>query len=966
MNGTRLAMTWLVALAALAALAAPPGCQRGFYRAQADADAYSLIYGKTQYPHWPLEGYTIEVDPRSRMYTDDDPDRPPMPPDDPVAHRMMHCVACKKGYPHWHADGDTPFVQNPAWLHYLPLNDEGILVLSAEDAVRTARLHSRDYQGELEDLYLSALDVSFERFRFDAQFFAGESVRFTADGPDRPGAPSTGSVSVLDVSTFPSPRGVRMEKLYATGGELVVGLANSLVWQFSGPDEHSARTIIDFSLVQPLLRNAGRDKVLERLTVSERSLLYNVRAMERFNREFYVEIMTGRSAGGGPQRRGGLFGGSGLEGFSGVGGGGFGRVGESGSISAGGTAGGAGAGQAGGYLGLLQAQQDIRNQKANIAALRDSVTLLDAFQEAGRIDSLQVQLTRQAQYNAESRLLTSQVAYESALDRFKSTLGLPPQLSVLISDPMLDRFNLIDPENTAAREQLTRLQKQVGELIVALLPEIERPADAAAAGDARKKECYPCLDMDPAKNTAAAGEVQPQPMPAPLPPHVVGPPIVWSERLAGQLRALLAKLGELDRDQARYLAANIVMARGDIARLRQMLDRRGAGLLQLRERIRNEGIDGTPVDVDERVFDVRRLRNRPDELQRDLGRLEECLAELPAALKNCTGHIRNILEEGPALPPAELSGRLSRHVFSLPELIAVVNNQVLEIALIQARARTESIELVEIDIRPEEALEIARKYRRDWMNARGALVDSWRLIAFNADELQSDLDILFSGDIQNTGDNPLRLRGDTGRLRVGVQFDSPLTRLAQRNNYRQSLLEYHEARRNYYSFEDAVARSLRDTLRAVRLNQLNFELRRAAVHVAVEQVDRAGKNLRVPLQPGEDATQKQLGPTVARDLVSALSDLLNVQNDFLSVWVNYEVQRRVLDLDMGTMQVDHDTVWLDPGPVSRAFVESLLGDELCDPEGVPPRGDRDGDEVPPMEDFGVELVPPGLHELPRP
>ena len=32
-------------------------------------------------------------------------------------------------------------------------------------------------------------------------------------------------------------------------------------------------------------------------------------------------------------------------------------------------------------------------------------------------------------------------------------------------------------------------------------------------------------------------------------------------------------------------------------------------------------------------------------------------------------------------------------------------------------------------------------------------------------------------------------------------------------------------------------------------------------------------------------------PRTARDLVQSLSDLLNVQNDFLSVWVNYEVQR---------------------------------------------------------------------------
>ena len=46
------------------------------------------------------------------------------------------------------------------------------------------------------------------------------------------------------------------------------------------------------------------------------------------------------------------------------------------------------------------------------------------------------------------------------------------------------------------------------------------------------------------------------------------------------------------------------------------------------------------------------------------------------------------------------------------------------------------------------------------------------------------------GDIGNVGDNPFDLRGTNGRLRVGLQFDAPLTRLAERNVYRQSLIEY--------------------------------------------------------------------------------------------------------------------------------------------------------------------------------
>src|SRR5690606_39913898 len=58
----------------------------------------------------------------------------------------------------------------------------------------------------------------------------------------------------------------------------------------------------------------------------------DVCSSDLFRGDFYAEITTGRDAGQGPSRRGGFFGGSGLEGFSGVGGGGFGRIGNSGGI----------------------------------------------------------------------------------------------------------------------------------------------------------------------------------------------------------------------------------------------------------------------------------------------------------------------------------------------------------------------------------------------------------------------------------------------------------------------------------------------------------------------------------------------------------------------------------------------------------------------------------------------------------
>ena len=89
------------------------GCHRSYYRRQADADAHRLIEEKSLDPHWSIPGYTIEMDPSSRMFDPFSADHPPMPPDDPSAAEFMNSVDGKPGFPHWHANGDTPHVANP-------------------------------------------------------------------------------------------------------------------------------------------------------------------------------------------------------------------------------------------------------------------------------------------------------------------------------------------------------------------------------------------------------------------------------------------------------------------------------------------------------------------------------------------------------------------------------------------------------------------------------------------------------------------------------------------------------------------------------------------------------------------------------------------------------------------------------------------------------------------------------------
>ena len=120
------------------------------------------------------------------------------------------------------------------------------------------------------------------------------------------------------------------------------------------------------------------------------------------------------------------------------------------------------------------------------------------------------------------------------------------------------------------------------------------------------------------------------------------------------------------------------------------------------------------------------------------------------------------------------------------DLATDLRDLVGELALIQSRARLDVIGVDTVPLKPRAALEIARRHRLDWMNNRAALVDTWRLIEFNANALKSDLSLRFDGDIQTLNrDNPFSFRDETGTLRLGLEFDPPFTRLVERNNFRQ-------------------------------------------------------------------------------------------------------------------------------------------------------------------------------------
>lgn len=823
----------LVVVACLFSAVILCGCNRAYYRKQADHEVGALVECASNRLPRPLEKpFTIQPDHKSRFFDGHSPDCPPMPPDDPISHEYMNCVDGKRGYPYWDCHGRTQVTENPHWRRYLPTNKEGVLVVDRDMAVELALVNSPDYQTALENVYLSALSVTAERFEFDTQFFGGNSTLYTADGRLLGGD-----------TTLETDNDLTLRRRFATGGELVAGIANSFMWQFAGPDTNTANTLLNFNFVQPLLRYGGRDYALEDLTDSERALLANIRLFERFRRGFYTTIMTGGGNVGSP-------------------------TGGNVSLTSGRSSGNI---AASGYLGLLQDQVEIRNQEQNIAGLQDSLSLMiELFQASKLNNSFQVEQTRQSLLNSQSRLLQLENSYASRLDSFKMTLGLPPDLDMEIRDELLKEFELIDP-------RLTALQDNVNSLLASLRND-------------KKNDPNDPLPINP------------------LPVDFLDRLEELIEPVRGQAYAVQEDLDALDAavpDRIRNLE-----------------------ILASQPFVQDENADLSAVGVDAFKERVKIVHAEYPKLVKE--KIEIRLAELQ--------RLAGADDEQPLTPEEiEVMRRPIR------DEVSDLSSDLMLLALIQARARLDTLSLTPVELSPQRALMIASENRRDWMNARAELVDTWREIQVRANELESDLDIKFSGQIDTVGDNPVKFRSSAGRLSAGIEFDAPLTRLLERNNYRRALISYQRAKRDYYTYRDSINESLRNTLRIIQFSQLNFELQRAAVLVAVIKVDLARENLMAPMQPGGGSSS-----TLARDLNDSLQELLSRQNSLLGTWVDYQAQRMTLDLDMGTMQLDPYGMWVDPGAVVE---EEMI------PE---PEGDIGIDELPADLRNLEPILPPGI------
>lgn len=235
------------------------------------------------------------------------------------------------------------------------------------------------------------------------------------------------------------------------------------------------------------------------------------------------------------------------------------------------------------------------------------------------------------------------------------------------------------------------------------------------------------------------------------------------------------------------------------------------------------------------------------------------------------------------------------------------------------RLCVDGVDLVKSDL--DEALFAAGRHaltnRLDLMNGRAQLMDAWRQIAISANALQGVLNVEYSlnGFSPTQVAQPVNFSGSTFRNRLILTGELPLVRIQERNAYRATLINWQRQRRNLMAFEDTVLIDVRDEIRQLRAFNKTYEIQKQALELAYLVLDNALETTYAPSKPGGGggAQGNSDGSQAAftEQLLTTQRSKLTAQNAIFGIWINYLATRAFLYRDLELMPLDNRGVWID-------------------------------------------------------
>ena len=258
----------------------------------------------------------------------------------------------------------------------------GASIISLNAALDLAFQHSKDYQTQKERLYLEALALTFDRYRYTPTFSANGSGDYRWDTADQfviDMQAMTGATAISTSESTVARSNLGARYLLKSGGAIALNLTNNFTRFLSGDVSEFSTGALIGSFTQPLLRDFGSDIETEALLQAERDLLYQLRDFTRFRKEFAVQVASQ-------------------------------------------------------YYVVLLARETATNNYAGLLANNLSLEREQAFQAEGLTTLLEVGRLEQSALQADLRWTRAITSYKRGLDNFKILIGLNAEDNIVLDD----------------------------------------------------------------------------------------------------------------------------------------------------------------------------------------------------------------------------------------------------------------------------------------------------------------------------------------------------------------------------------------------------------------------------------------------------------------------------------------------------------------------------------------------------
>ena len=397
-------------------------CTTNSYRQDADQESYEAIAGKSDL----VPGMTNQIDIDTQKRVD-------------LSRFAVN-------------EGSFEFLDNEAD------SEVGAQILSLNAALDLAFQHSQEYQSQKEQLYLEALALTFDRYRYTPVFSASGGADYQWDAEDQfvTDMQALTGMSVLSTSeSVNANTSLGARYLLKGGGAIAVNLTNNFTRFLTGDISEFGTGALIGSFTQPLLRDFGSDIETEALMQAERDLLYRLRDFTRFRKSFAVRVASD-------------------------------------------------------YYSVLLNRETARNNYAGLLANNLSLEREQAFQAEGLRTLLQVGRLEQSSLQQDLRWTSSITRYKRSLDDFKILLGLDADENIVLDDnemELITETGMDSPD--ISLEEATELAVQTR---LDIYNDLDRVQDRARKIEVAANALKPGLDLSlvasvPDANNGNLGEL---------------------------------------------------------------------------------------------------------------------------------------------------------------------------------------------------------------------------------------------------------------------------------------------------------------------------------------------------------------------------------------------------------------------------------------------------------------------------